>query len=69
MVVMFVLPPLMLVGLIAAISALGFMTDALIGPILGWGLVVIIIAYIAAGMVASYIGTPSSNGGQNNERN
>lgn len=61
MVTMFLLPPLLLVGLIAAITALGFMTEALLGPILAWGFVGVMIAYITAGLVAYYIAPPSTN--------
>lgn len=60
MVIMFILPPLLLVGVIASLSALGLMTEALIGSVLGWGFFAILVAYITAGIVAYSIGLPGS---------
>ena len=50
--IMFLLPPLLLVGVVAAIASLGLMTEVLLTHILGWGVFAIIIAYIVAGIVA-----------------
>ena len=53
MVVMFLLPPILLISVIASISALGFLTNELISNILGWGVVFLLLAYIVAGVVTT----------------
>lgn len=65
MVTMFILPPLLLIGAIASIAALGLMTGGLLAGMLGWGFSGIVIAYIVAGCVAESHNSTGVSGEEN----
>ena len=51
-IVMFIVPPFIILVSIVAIWLIGFMTDSLIQYILGWSVVILIASYIIAGIVS-----------------
>ncbi len=53
MVIMFFAPPLVIICFIIVIWKIGFMSEAILKIILDWGILIILIAYITAGVVCN----------------